>query len=274
VIDDPELEARIASFPTWHYDFNLRGHRTNPKRPEWEDMRFSHCMEPVIRHYGGSLEGKRVLDLGCNAGYFSLRAIEAGADFVLGIDGRQMHIDQANLVFEVNAIDPQRFEFACGNILGFEYSEVAPFDLVLCLGVLYHVHKPMELFETIASINTDMLVIDTKVTVGRGSSLDLRRDNLDIFLDAVGTELVMVPTSKAVMVMAEHVGYQAKILSASSRDQPLMEKYRYGVFVAFVCSKLGELSGKGAFQFQPLKALYDAQDEGLKSASWQKKRCS
>jgi SAM-dependent methyltransferase len=240
VIDDRELEARIASFPTWQYDFNLRGHRTNPKLPEWEDMRFSHCMEPVIRHYGGSLEGKRVLDLGCNAGYFSLRAIEAGADFVLGID----------------------------------YSEVAPFDLVPCLGVLYHVHKRMELFETTASINTDMLVIDTKVTVGRGSSLDLRRDNLDIFLDAVETELVMVPTAKAVMVMAEHVGYQAKILSAAPRNEPLMEKYRYGLFVAFACSKLGELSGKGAFQFQPLKALYEAQDEGLKSASWQKKRCT
>jgi hypothetical protein len=35
---------------------------------------------------------------------------------------------------------------------------------------------------------------------------------------------------------------------------------------------LGELSGKGAFQFQPLKALYEAQDEGLKSASWQKNK--
>jgi ribosomal protein L11 methylase PrmA len=41
-----------------------------------------------------------VLDLGCNAGFWSLAAIDAGADLVVGIDGRQMHIDQANLVFE------------------------------------------------------------------------------------------------------------------------------------------------------------------------------
>jgi len=58
-------------------------------------------MEPLSELYGGSLKGKRVLDLGCNAGFWSLDALERGADFVLGLDGRRMHIDQANFVFEV-----------------------------------------------------------------------------------------------------------------------------------------------------------------------------
>ncbi|MGH2699183.1 MAG: DUF1698 domain-containing protein, partial [Actinomycetota bacterium] len=54
---------------------------------------------------GGSLRGKRVLDLGCNAGFWSLEALDRGADFVLGIDGRDMHIEQAEFVFEVKEID-------------------------------------------------------------------------------------------------------------------------------------------------------------------------
>jgi predicted RNA methylase len=96
-----ETAARAAAFPIWHFDFDLDGYRTEPSKAEWQNLRAAHFMRPLVEHYGGTLEGKRVLDLGCNAGFFSLTAIEAGCDFVLGIDGRQTHIDQANLVFEV-----------------------------------------------------------------------------------------------------------------------------------------------------------------------------
>src|SRR5438067_2455320 len=78
---------------------------------------------------GGSLAGRRVLDLGCNAGYWSLAAIEAGADFVLGIDGRQMHIDQANLVFEARGVDPARYSFQTANI--FDHDFGGEFHIVL-----------------------------------------------------------------------------------------------------------------------------------------------
>lgn len=30
MIDDAEIAQRIASFPDWHYDFDLRGQRTRP----------------------------------------------------------------------------------------------------------------------------------------------------------------------------------------------------------------------------------------------------
>jgi predicted nicotinamide N-methyase len=36
-----------------------------------------------VRLFGGSLEGKRVLDLASNAGYWSLASIKAGANYVL-----------------------------------------------------------------------------------------------------------------------------------------------------------------------------------------------
>src|SRR5207244_13180843 len=49
---------------------------------------------------GGSLQGRRVLDLECNAGLWSLLALQAGAEFVLGTAGRRMFIEQAEFVFE------------------------------------------------------------------------------------------------------------------------------------------------------------------------------
>jgi tRNA (mo5U34)-methyltransferase len=261
-----ETAARAAAFPIWHFDFDLDGYRTEPSKAEWQNLRAAHFMRPLVEHYGGTLEGKRVLDLGCNAGFFSLTAIEAGCDFVLGIDGRQTHIDQANLVFEVKGVDPSRYRFECGNILDFDYRAVEPFDVVLCLGVLYHIHKPTSLLERIAEVNTDVLIIDTKLTKARGSWLELRLDNLDVLLDAVDDELVMVPTAKAVIVMAKQAGYQdAKMLAVA--DHEVLWKWREGIFTTFACTKQSELSANGAFRFRSLSSLYAAQGLALPKRS-------
>jgi tRNA (mo5U34)-methyltransferase len=66
--------------------------------------------------FGGSLEGKRVLDLGCNAGFWSLLSVEAGCEYVLGIDGRRMHVEQANFVFQVRGVERSRYEFLEANL--------------------------------------------------------------------------------------------------------------------------------------------------------------
>jgi 2-polyprenyl-3-methyl-5-hydroxy-6-metoxy-1,4-benzoquinol methylase len=112
--DSERLRERVNSFPRWHYEFDLNGVRTpifNRAHVNRNTQRKNYFFAPLVRLCGGSLVGKRVLDLGCNAGFWSLAAIEAGADFVLGIDGRQMHIDQANLVFDAKGVDPNRYRF-------------------------------------------------------------------------------------------------------------------------------------------------------------------
>jgi tRNA (mo5U34)-methyltransferase len=262
-MSDDELARRIASFPDWHYDFDLRGQRTRPAATaDKAPRRAQYFMDPVIEYFGGSLAGKRVVDLGCNAGYFSLKTIEAGCDFVLGIDGRQMHVDQANLVFEANEIDPARYEFACANILDFDYEAKGPFDLVLCLGVLYHLSKPVDLFELIAPVNTDLLVIETKLTPRPGSLLSLRREGLGGFKNAVDYELVMIPTAEAVLALASQFGYHARILGNS--DSIGLAKYRFGIMKAFVCSKTPDLDESKAFEFQSVKSLHADQERGLK----------
>src|SRR5262245_43303161 len=97
-----DLAAEVARFERWHYQFDLGGVRTpifDPDHVRRHAERRAYFFEPLVRLCGGSLRGKRVLDLGCNAGWWSLQAIEAGCDHVLGIDGRPAHIEQAELVF-------------------------------------------------------------------------------------------------------------------------------------------------------------------------------
>ncbi len=143
-----EIAQRVQSFPRWNYQFNLRGTLTpvfDTRVIHRTAQRKRYCFDPLVRHLGGSLVGKRVLDLGCNAGYWALCAIEAGCDFVVGIDGRQMHIDQANFVFEVNDVDRSRYRFLTGNVFDVDLRTWGEFDIVLCFGLLYHVSSPVQL---------------------------------------------------------------------------------------------------------------------------------
>src|SRR5690606_36962137 len=122
-------------------------------------------------------KGKRVLDLGCNAGFWSLNAIEAGADFVLGVDGRQMHVDQANFVFDVKGIDKSRYHFAQGNLYEFDFWPWAPFDIVFGFGLMYHIEEPMGRSELISRSKTDILFNDPGMIRLPGSFVSYRRES-------------------------------------------------------------------------------------------------
>jgi SAM-dependent methyltransferase len=244
-MDDAEIARKIASFPRWHYQFDLGGHLT----PIWEpghvnrhEQRKRYFFDPLVELAGGSLKGKRVLDLACNAGFWSLAAIEAGADFVLGIDGRQMHIDQANFVFDAKGVDPKRYRFTTGNIFKTDMTTFGKFDVVLCLGLLYHVSKPVELMEKIDEASSDLLVIDTTLSMAPGSTFELRRDALDEPRNAVDYEMVLYPTRQAVLDLVQQFGYQAIVLQPRFTDYAGSIEYRVQSRRAFLCAKKSDLS--------------------------------
>jgi SAM-dependent methyltransferase len=250
---------QIAAFPEWHYDFEIDGQRTNPAKRAWQEARAAQIIGPAVELSGGSLAGTRVLDLGCNAGFFSLKAIEAGCEFVLGIDGRQVHVDQSNLVFDSYGVDRGRYDFVCGNFLEYPFEQLPPFDLVLCLGVLYHVANPIGLLGKLAAVNSDLLVIDTKLSRENGTFLELRRETLGHLLNAVDYELVTVPTAKAVTAMAEQLGYTVA-LPTPDVDAPDMGKYRWGAFATFLCAKSSNVSTLDQISMSKLRRM---QEEGL-----------
>lgn len=243
-MDRDEIKRRIDSFERWHYRFDLGGIKT-PVHGEYRinahEQRRRYFFDPLVELFGGSLEGKRVLDLGCNAGYWSLHAIENGADYVLGIDGRAMHVDQANLVFEVKDIEKGRYDFVEGNIFEFDFDEHGRFDIVLCLGLMYHVARHVSLMELMARVNDDVLVIDTMLSIAPGSYLRVRSESVDKPLNASEMELVMSPTKQAVVDMARAFGYDVLVLKPRFTDYTGARKYRHGRRKAFLCAKKSSL---------------------------------
>jgi SAM-dependent methyltransferase len=250
------IREQVANFPTWHYEFDLNGVRTPVFRRghvNRHEQRKTYFFAPLVQLYGGSLSGKRVLDLGCNAGFWSLQAIEAGADFVLGVDGRQMHVDQANLVFDVKGVDPNRYRFETSDIFELDLSPENPFDIVLCLGLFYHVSKPVELMERISRWNTDLVVIDTALDKDRRPVFRMRRENLDCPRAAVDRGMALVPSREAVLRLASEFGYRdIKILAPRFTNWKGCASYRAGTRRAFFCAKRTALDGLDA---EPLEGF-------------------
>lgn len=232
-----DLQERIDAFARWHYRFEFDDGVTTPV-PDWSrvnrhEQRRRYFFDALLAVMGGSLRGRRVLDLGCNAGFWSLLAIEAGADFVLGIDSQPTYIDQAKLVFEAKRIDPASHRFEQANALERKFDE--DFDVVLCLGLMEHVARPFELFEQIASFGAGIVVIDTALS--RASSSFFEVSTLTQPEDGVDGELVLVPTRQAVIELAARFGLRAVPLERNMSDWSGMEDYRSLRRLAFICSR-------------------------------------
>lgn len=242
---DEEILETIHSYRRWHYQFDLKGHLTPVAKKgstRRHLLRKEYFFDPLVELAGGSLAGKRVLDLGCNAGYWALLAIENGCEFVLGIDGRQMHVDQANFVFQVKEIDSSRYQFVVGDVFDLDFREFGAFDIVLCLGLMYHVSKPILLIEKISLVNSDLLLIDTRLSSADGAYLQLRRDRLDDPRSAVDYEMVLIPTKSAVFEIVQQFGYSVVMLTPQFQGPSRDNRYKRGTRGAFLCAKRTDLS--------------------------------
>jgi predicted nicotinamide N-methyase len=253
------LGERIRSFPRWHYQFTVAGETTpvyDPTLVNRHRQRKRYFFDPLVKLCGGSLKGKRVLDLGCNAGFWSLCAIEAGCDQVVGIDGRAMHVEQANLIFEASGVALHRYSFLHANLFDMPELDLGTFDIVLCLGLFYHVCRHMTLLEWIAQRNTDLLVIDTVLSTLPGSAMQVNHEPLDDPRNSCDRELVMVPTRQAVHDLVGQVGYRAVTLAPDFTDDEGVEEFGRGERRAFVCSRRTPLVGLPAEEEPPAGVLH------------------
>lgn len=132
-----EIERRVHELGDWFQNLDLAGVRTAPNHflgdyPSIKWRAFSHALP-------ADLTGKSVLDIGCNAGFYSLEMKRRGAARVVGIDSDETYLAQARFAAEVNGAD---IEFRKVDVYDVAKLDER-FDLVLFMGVLYHLRHPL-----------------------------------------------------------------------------------------------------------------------------------
>src|SRR5918994_4402373 len=131
------LERRIRALDPWFHNMELDGIWTAP------DHFLGDYPGAKFRRFAGrlpaDLTGKSVLDIGCNAGFYSIEMKRRGAARVLGIDFDERYLEQARFAAEVKGQD---IEFRMLSV--YDVAALGErFDVVLFMGVLYHLRHPL-----------------------------------------------------------------------------------------------------------------------------------
>jgi tRNA (mo5U34)-methyltransferase len=109
--------------------------------------------------FPADLRGASVLDIGSNAGFFSLQAKLLGAGRVLGVELIDMYLQQADTIKRWWGLDD--IEYRADEAQAIDRLE-EKFDLVVCAGILYHLKNPLYVLEQIGRLCTDAVLIETE----------------------------------------------------------------------------------------------------------------
>jgi tRNA (mo5U34)-methyltransferase len=153
VLTKAQIRRRAEALGDWFHNIDLNGVATAPNHflndyPNVKWRRFEHAIP-------ADLTGKTVLDIGCNAGFYAIEMKRRGAERVLGIDFDERYLDQARFAAEVKG---QEIEFRLLSV--YDVADLGErFDIVLFMGVLYHLRHPLLALDLIHDhVAGDMLV--------------------------------------------------------------------------------------------------------------------
>jgi tRNA (mo5U34)-methyltransferase len=151
-----QIEREVTALGPWFHNLDLGGVQTAREHflgdfPGAKWRRFQHALPK-------DLSGKTVLDIGCNAGFYSIEMKRRGSRRVVGIDSDPRYLAQARFAAHVTGHDIEFHEMSVYDVarLGEQ------FDVVLFMGVLYHLRHPLLALDLIrAHVAKDFLVFQS-----------------------------------------------------------------------------------------------------------------
>src|SRR3954467_15145684 len=97
------LEERVRALGPWFHNLDLGGVQTAPDHflGDYPNLKFKR----FAPHLPADLAGRSVLDIGCNAGFYSMEMKRRGAGRVVGIDSDERYLAQARLAAEISGLE-------------------------------------------------------------------------------------------------------------------------------------------------------------------------
>jgi tRNA (mo5U34)-methyltransferase len=156
---DPEaVRALVASHPNWYHQIELAPGLVTP------GAHGSLAALEVLDRMGlpADARGLRVLDIGCRDGFFAFELERRGA-LVQGLDYAAPDVTGFAIASRVLG---SRVGYAVANVYDLDPARFGTFDLVLFLGVLYHLRNPMLALDRVRSVLRPggLIFVETQVT--------------------------------------------------------------------------------------------------------------
>jgi tRNA (mo5U34)-methyltransferase len=165
-----ETQRRIEELGAWFQNLNLNGVQTAPNHflGDYPAVKFAGFAQALPE----DLTGKSVLDIGCNAGFYSLEMKRRGAERVLGVDFDERYLAQARFAAEVRGVDIEFRQLSVYDVA----SLGEKFDLVIFMGVLYHLRHPLLALDLIREHVAKDLMLFQSMQRGSTEAMEVRED--------------------------------------------------------------------------------------------------
>ena len=156
------VASRIKELGPWFHNLHLPdGTQTEPYHPLGDFPRFK--WRQLARQIPEDLTGWRALDIGCNAGFYTFELARRGAH-VTGIDLDPRYLAQARWAAEQYGLQ-DAIELRQMQVYDLAHIEQV-YDLVLFMGVFYHLRYPMLGLDIVAQKVRRLMVFQSLTTPG------------------------------------------------------------------------------------------------------------
>lgn len=239
---DAEIRAAFDGFAQRHYPLTFEGglslsavhaDRAAQDEPGAERHlgRFRHVMPWVMQAEGGTLAGSRVLDVACNGGFWSVQCALLGAE-VVGFDARPEVVEQARLTANIAGV-ADRTSFRVLDVADMTPDTLGRFDVVLHLGLLYHLPDPASALGAAREMTRSTLALDTTTYPSDAPLVEMRWEESEDVRMATRAGVVAVPSPSSVELMLQHARFETWT-RIPVRSETVPRGYRTGKRTAWV----------------------------------------
>jgi 2-polyprenyl-3-methyl-5-hydroxy-6-metoxy-1,4-benzoquinol methylase len=208
---DDQIKDEFGKHKWWYYSYEFEGglsfpvcHTKSGSLPKTPLQRFKHFMPYLVQSCNGSLRGKRILDISCNSGFWSIQCALLGAE-VVGFDARPELIAQANMIKAVVGIDNVQFKVM-------DFWQMTPqslhgmFDAVLNMGVLSHLSDPFEVLLRTKTMSKKCILLDSGVFPSENPFIRLKWEVPVGIATAKDPGVISYPTKRSIDFLLRHLG--------------------------------------------------------------------
>ena len=235
----------------WFYAYELPDGRRTPTYHGVDiqaihDTRWRMARACLGQRLGDDYAGLSALDLASHQGWFAIRMAQAGFGRVLGIDARASHVEDSSLMAQIYGLD--NLAFRQGDIHALDAAEIGAFDVVLMLGLLYHLENPIGALRVCRALCRNLCLIETQIVPGMSGFVDYGGYQyvrplkgsfgiVDETADTHGPEasitgICLVPSLEALLWILEQVGFGSAEVLEPPDDAYEQLRYHKRVMVA------------------------------------------
>ena len=159
----------------WFYPYDLPDGSTTPTYHDADikaihNTRWQMLQSCLDERLGKSRQGLSAIDLASHQGWFAVKMAQAGFSPVLGIDARESHVSDSQLISDIYGLE--QLTFQQGDIHDQDAGRLGQFDVVLMLGLLYHLENPIGALRTCRELCSNLCIIETQIVPGMSGYVD------------------------------------------------------------------------------------------------------